>query len=185
MNHLNDSPIGLTNEAASGYTPKQGSAGGSNGGNNKKQSINSLFLLGEDLEKIRSSHHSSHRTAAASETTNDAENDAGITDLLYPALEAVDEDSDIDSVCEFFFDDDYAQAQAAVAEHGSAVSSIPSSILDPHRQATTSQSNLIFGQSRTREVSSSILQQSSFVAAYRRGAGGRTYSDVSSEKLRR
>jgi hypothetical protein len=181
MNHLNDSPIGLTNEVASGYTPKQGSAGGANGGSNKKQTINALFLLGEDLEKIRPSNHSSHRAAAAA-TTDDADHEASIKDLLYPALESEDEDSDIDSDFEFF-EEDYAQAQAAIAEHGSAASSRPSAIARPRGQTASGQRNSIFGESRTRE-DASPMNQSSFMAAWRRG-GGRTYSDVSSEKVRR
>lgn len=184
MNHGNDSPIGLTNEVAGGYTPTQDSAGnGTTGSSNKKQAINSRFLLmGEDLEKIRRSSHSVHYST--DEMMEDAEHDSIIKDLLYPALEGSS------SAAIEFFEDDYAQAQAAVTGYASGTGGGPLPGSDGHHRGIASSSGNgggIFGQSNAREgAPSSVLNQSSFMAALRRGgAGGQTYSDVSSEKVRR
>jgi hypothetical protein len=180
--NVGDSPVGLTNEVAGGYTPTHDSTGPAG---NKKLLQKSLYRLGEDLEKIRRSNHSSHRAAAA-EMMEESEHDTVIKDLLYPALEESEEDSFNNHMSMEFFEDDYAQAQAAAGATGqTSAMSGPSSASHARRpMAPIPNMGSILGQSGSRE-GASITSQSSFMMALRNGRGVRTYSDVSSEKVRR
>jgi hypothetical protein len=149
MNHASFSP-GQPNEAVgSKVTPssRNSDAGERNATNTdgscsaKKQSVSSLFLMEEDLQKIR---HSSHHNVARREVEetgeeddmDDSEHDNVIKDLLYPALE---EGSSCSRNMELdFFEDDYHAAQAAMNEHGATVTASVSTVRSSFRSNTTS-----------------------------------------------
>eukprot|EP00529_Nitzschia_sp_RCC80_P032813 CAMPEP_0113460948 /NCGR_PEP_ID=MMETSP0014_2-20120614/11270_1 /TAXON_ID=2857 /ORGANISM="Nitzschia sp." /LENGTH=228 /DNA_ID=CAMNT_0000352657 /DNA_START=115 /DNA_END=801 /DNA_ORIENTATION=+ /assembly_acc=CAM_ASM_000159 len=119
-NNLDDSPVGgLSNTSLGGkFTPSSNDSSASPGQqrNSRQHAINSQFqLLGEDLQKIRraSSHHNNNPSEARRELMDDAELDlqlatgrgagsagagdgAGVSGLLYPALEDSQQSFDVD-----------------------------------------------------------------------------------------
>ena len=159
MNHWNNSPIGQTNESASQYTPHDSN---SSLDDSKPKAGNKYLLGNEDLQKIRSSHHSSH---VAREVMDDDEHDEVIKGLLYPGLE--------DSTNSFdFFEEDYEMAQQAVQETSSSQAPAAASASYPNSNNTNSSYN-----------QPPRLQDSYYASYY--SSMGRPYSDLSSEKLHR
>ncbi|KAG7369671.1 hypothetical protein IV203_027417 [Nitzschia inconspicua] len=152
MNHASFSP-GQPNEAAGRkVTPssRNSNSGERNGSSvrddicTKKQSVSSLFLIGEDLQKIRHSSHRNRAQVGAEESDgddeddnmDDSDHDNVIKDLLYPALE---EGSSRSRNMDFdFFEDDYQAALAAMNTSGSTATTGASTSQSSFRSSMTS-----------------------------------------------